>query len=117
MGFKRAQWHSGLTYHQTCENCKNEMYYMDNSLGFRAWFPDGFVYCTRCKKPLRHHERFAIDAASYSQPPQYAPDASSQMSDQMPLSQPVGQRFCTACGKQARPEDRFCSGCGTMLTN
>lgn len=113
MGYKRAQWHSGLTYRQVCVNCRNEMYYTDDSLGFRAWFPDGFVYCTRCRKPLRHSENFAIDAPVSDQPPQYSPPTSGPI----PPSQAGHLRFCTSCGKQARPEDRFCSGCGTKLVD
>lgn len=98
MGFKRAQWHSGLTYRQVCETCRNEMVYTDHQLDFRPWFADGFVYCSRCKTPLRHNERYAIDA----------PDYQSQ--------EATGNRFCTQCGRQARPEDHFCCACGTKLT-
>jgi sec-independent protein translocase protein TatA len=25
--------------------------------------------------------------------------------------------FCTACGAEARPDDRFCSSCGTAITH
>ena len=61
MGYERAKWHSGLTYRQICEECKTEVTYQDNKLGFRFWFPDGFVYCPNCKRPLRHSEDYAID--------------------------------------------------------
>lgn len=68
MGYKRAEWHSGLTYQQTCENCKTIVQYTDYSLDFRPWYADGFVYCPRCKTPMRHNENYAIDAAPPSEP-------------------------------------------------
>lgn len=105
MGFKRAQWHSGLTYRQNCHTCGIEVVYMDDKLDFRPWFADGFVYCPRCKTPLRHNERFAING------PNSAP--ASGWSDA--ASTTTGKRFCTQCGRQARPDDRFCCGCGTKL--
>jgi DNA polymerase III sliding clamp (beta) subunit (PCNA family) len=61
MGFRRAQWHSGLTYKQTCPECKTTVTYDDYKLDFRPWFADGFVYCPKCQKPLRHNESFAIN--------------------------------------------------------
>ncbi len=68
MGYKRAEWHSGLTYQQTCENCKTIVQYTDYSLDFRPWYADGFVYCPRCRTPMRHNENYAIDAAPPSEP-------------------------------------------------
>ena len=64
MGYARAKWHSGLTYRQVCSKCNTTIEYTDEKLGFRYWFPDGFVYCPnrKCKTPLRHSEEFAIDA-------------------------------------------------------
>ena len=59
--FKRAEWHSGLTYRQTCRECNTVVEYTDHKLGFRPWFPDGFVYCPKCETPLRHNEEYAID--------------------------------------------------------
>ena len=114
MGYKRATWHSGYTYRQTCPKCQNEMLYTDHQLGFRAWFPDGFVYCTRCKAPLRHNECYAIDSP--------AAKAAPQIPAQAPVQTPVqaapaadAKRFCSQCGKLANPGDRFCSGCGAKL--
>ena len=60
MGYRRAEWRSGLTYKQTCEDCHTNVVYQDTQLDFRPWFPDGFVYCPRCQKPLRHNEKYAI---------------------------------------------------------
>ena len=60
MGYKRAEWHSGLTYQQTCESCKTILQYTDYSLDFRPWYADGFVYCPKCKTPLRHNENYAL---------------------------------------------------------
>ncbi len=38
-----------------CESCACEFEYKLANLGFRAWYPNGFVYCPKCKKPIRHH--------------------------------------------------------------
>ena len=48
MAFKRALWHSGLTYQQTCYHCRTLVRYTDYNLDFRPWYPDGFVYCPNC---------------------------------------------------------------------
>lgn len=61
MGYQRAQWHSGLTYRQQCRECRTVFKYTDEILGFRPWFPDGFVYCPKCNTPNRHNESYAID--------------------------------------------------------
>lgn len=98
--FKRAEWSSGLTYQHTCDKCGNVMIYKDNLLDFRPWYPDGFVYCSRCKTPLRHSERLAIDAP-------VAP--SSPMASDTPAGSAL---FCSQCGKKFESADRFCSGCG-----
>lgn len=101
MGYKRSEWHSGLTYQQTCQECRTTIKYKDDMLGFRPWFPDGFVYCPRCHKPLRHNEKFAIDGRNRpSEPIMLRNEVRSSM-------------FCSQCGKQLRPEDVFCSQCGT----
>ena len=62
MAFKRALWHSGLTYKQTCPKCHTVIQYQDDKLDFRPWYADGFIYCATCRSPLRHSEAFAIDA-------------------------------------------------------
>ena len=100
--FKRAEWRSGLTYEQTCRTCGNIMRYMDNILDFRPWYPDGFVYCTKCKSPLRHSELYAINAPAG---PVAGPGTTV-------TSEGKGGLFCSNCGKKFNPEDRFCSGCG-----
>ena len=53
--FKRAEWHSGLTYKQTCRDCGNVMIYTDEILDFRPWYADGFVYCSTGHTPLRDY--------------------------------------------------------------
>lgn len=90
--FKRANWHSGLTYKQTCPLCNTEVTYKDDKLGFRPWFADGFVYCPKCEKPLRHNEKYAIDG--------------DKKSDLL---------CCKNCGKVLTAEDKFCSQCGTKV--
>lgn len=99
MGYQRAKWHSKLTYRQTCWKCSTTFTYRDDVLGFRYWFPDGFVYCPACKATVRHQESYAIDelaeriARSVKKPP-----------------------FCTHCGKRAiTADDLFCTACGKKL--
>ena len=99
--FKRAEWHSGLTYKQVCEQCHTEFTYQDDVLDFRPWYADGFVYCPKCRKPLRHNENFAINNQASSV--KIVDDSGAQSSS----------GFCTQCGAKLNPGDRFCSQCGT----
>ncbi|MBQ9805775.1 MAG: zinc ribbon domain-containing protein [Clostridia bacterium] len=120
MGFRRAQWHSGLTYRQTCDECNTVVEYMDDKLDFRPWFADGFVYCPKCKKPLRHRESYAINQAPEAAPVvlssnlgQAVPaSAPAPVQNGAPAAAPVNYGFCSQCGKAFREGDRFCSGCG-----
>ena len=113
MAFKRALWHSGLTYQQTCRQCHTVVSYTDHLMDFRPWYADGFVYCPKCRTPLRHSEEFAVDAPTESQPA--APAAPISVTAEIPpTSAPSStvSAFCAACGKQFGADDRFCSGCG-----
>lgn len=139
MAFKRALWSSGYNYQISCPNCGTTFYYSDRQLDFRPWFPNGFVYCQRCRKPLRHSEIYAIhpdgtpvynslaeaeqainigylNARGINQPPMQQP---TQPPIQQPVSQPApqaGEGFCPQCGRSyVRGRDRFCSGCGNKL--
>ena len=130
MGYKRAEWHSGLTYQQTCETCKTVVQYTDYSLDFRPWYADGFVYCPKCKNPLRHNENYAINAQPAPAPvvaPVPAPEEEKPAYTVTPKEQagiapaPVAEpapaapalpAFCSACGNKYAPNDRFCPMCG-----
>ena len=103
MAFKRALWHSGLTYQQTCYHCRTTVVrYTDYNLDFRPWYPDGFVYCPNCRGPLRHNELYAIKEDGT---PVYPPTAAAP-----------GAATCPQCGKAVNlGVDRFCSGCGHKL--
>jgi predicted amidophosphoribosyltransferase len=104
--FKRANWHSGLTYRQECEQCKTMVEYMDDKLDFRPWFADGFVYCPTCKKPLRHSERYAINApVSQQETAQPRVEVPSPAQSELAL-------FCSGCGHKFADGDKFCSQCG-----
>jgi len=103
MAFQRANWHSGLTYQQTCENCKTTFRYTDYSLDFRPWFPDGYVDCPRCGSHTRHNERFAIDSPNAAVNPQEVP------ADDVAAGRAA---FCVSCGKAFGEKDCFCSQCG-----
>ena len=113
MGFKRAEWHSGLTYRQTCDQCHTVLTYKDDVLDFRPWYADGFVVCPKCKKPLRHKEAYDISRdngimtspATLSQEVPIAPAANIGESQKR-------HAFCTNCGKAFEPNDNFCSNCG-----
>lgn len=103
MGFKRAEWHSGLTYRQTCDQCKTTVQYKDTSLDFRPWYADGFIYCPTCKRPLRHDEKYAIEE---SVPKTVILETVSET--------PSGAYgFCIKCGRPFGKSDRFCAACGT----
>jgi hypothetical protein len=39
-----------------CEYCGCVFEYDREDLGYRPWYPHGFVYCPKCGKPLRHDE-------------------------------------------------------------
>ena len=43
-----------LVFHIKCEYCLCEFDYEQEDLGYRPWYPKGFVYCPKCQKPLRH---------------------------------------------------------------
>ena len=96
MGYQRAQWKSGLTYEHECEQCHTVIRYTDECLDFRPWFPNGFVYCPNCKKPLRHDENLAINAK-----PTPAVDLNTYT-----------EVFCSSCGHRYGEHDAFCSECG-----
>ena len=99
--FKRANWHSGLTYRNTCSVCQTTVTYTDDKLDFRPWFPDGFVYCPTCQKPLRHSEGLALGKAE------------GRTVDMTAKHVPL---FCSGCGVKLRVGDNFCFNCGKKLS-
>lgn len=61
------------TFHCRCEYCYFEFDYHTYDLGHRAWYPHGFIYCPRCKKPIRHRLEYEVIknpvyAQQYQQP-------------------------------------------------
>lgn len=120
MGFKRAEWHSGLVYRMECDQCRTVVEYMDDQLGFRPWFADGFVYCPNCKKPLRHSERNAITSSPAPQTVVIGEAQNAQYAQQSVVTeaaQPQGtvpeRKFCFNCGAKLNPGALFCASCGT----
>ena len=96
MSYQRALWHSGLTYRVYCAACGTFTVYTDYHLGYRAWFPDGFVYCAKCRRPTRHNENNAIkeDGTPYfpfpirtPPPPGYVAYPIETLAIQQPYSQ------------------------------
>ena len=57
------------TFHCRCEYCYYEFNYHTYDLGYRAWYPHGFIYCPRCKKPIRHRLEFEVGFAVPDQQP------------------------------------------------
>lgn len=121
MGYKRAEWHSGLTYQQTCENCKTVLQYTDYSLDFRPWYADGYVDCPKCKNHLRHDEKYALGNPELQPqvvetPVQEQPAYAVEREEQVPAATPEVPAglpaFCTSCGNKFGPNDRFCAQCG-----
>ena len=106
MGYQRAQWHSGLTYQQLCETCKNLVRYTDEALDFRPWYPDGYVDCPVCKSHLRHNESYAIDA------PNRPAAAPPENTGTPPAGGHFTELYCAKCGNKFGEGDRFCSKCG-----
>ena len=123
MAFKRALWHSGLTYKQTCPKCHTVIQYQDDKLDFRPWYADGFIYCATCRSPLRHSEAFAIDAngnyvktaAPAAPVAPAAPAAPAAPVAAAPI-EAGSTAYCKNCG---RPyivgEAKFCNGCGNKI--
>lgn len=44
-----------LKFRIKCEYCCTVFTYEQSDLGYRPWYPKGFVYCPKCQRPLRHH--------------------------------------------------------------
>ena len=114
MAFKRAQWHSGLTYMQQCPVCHTKMKYTDYSLDFRPWYADGYVDCPKCKAHLRHRETYAVNEdGTYVNS---NPNPSIIDNHQGEPEVKEGFAYCTNCGKTYKiGEDHFCSRCGKKL--
>lgn len=123
MAFQRATWHSGLTYVQTCENCKTRVTYMDDKLDFRPWYADGFVYCPTCRNPMRHRETYAITAPNRSvdltNPEQQSAAAEAAPAEPVapveaaaPAAPAGAAAFCSGCGRAFNEGENFCPICG-----
>ena len=139
MAFKRALWTSGYEYRMICPYCGFALSYTDRQLDYRSWYPNGFVYCPRCRKPLRHSEIYAVhpdgtrvynnqleadqairagyfNATGINLPPQGYQGQPQEPQPQPAPQQSAGVSFCPDCGRQYnKGEDRFCSGCGKKL--
>ena len=129
MAFQRALWHSGLTYKQTCNKCYTVNMYTDEKLDFRPWYADGFIYCGKCRTPLRHSEAYAVDAdGNYvnNTPPANIAQAVPAAPAAPVVAAPVAAApaaadgsavaFCKNCGRQYVVGDaHFCCGCGQKL--
>ena len=125
MAFKRALWTSGYTYLATCSNCGTQIQSTDRDLDYRAWYPNGFVYCPRCRTPVRHDEFFAVNPDGTNVYATHA-DANRAVEEgylraigaQPQQIQPIAtnRMFCTSCGRPyVKGKDAFCSGCGKKL--
>ncbi|MGI6072425.1 MAG: zinc-ribbon domain-containing protein [Lachnospiraceae bacterium] len=114
MAYKRALWHSGLTYRHHCRTCGTEFTYTDKNLDFRPWYADGFVYCPKCKNPLRHSEMLAIGADGQSlnvsvQTPAEAVQNETTESSGGTIA------YCSNCGAKYNVGAQFCASCGNKL--
>ena len=48
------------TFHCRCEYCGREIDYHTYDIGHRTWYPQGFIYCPQCQKPLRHKIEYEV---------------------------------------------------------
>ena len=46
----------GAKYKVTCPVCGTVVEYLKRDVSIHRRFPNGFVYCPRCKNPLAHNE-------------------------------------------------------------
>lgn len=75
-----------------CEYCYCTFEYRLKDLGHRAWYPHGFVYCPRCRKPLRHNNQYMVNMqGQYQQPTQPYGQQYAQQPIQQPVQQPIPQ--------------------------
>ena len=47
-------------YAVKCNYCGCEFEYQKEDLGYRPWYPSGFVYCPHCHRPLRHKKEYLV---------------------------------------------------------
>ena len=109
MGYQRARWHSGLTYMQICEECKETVTYTDHALDYRPWYPDGYVDCPRCRTHLRHNEKYALGPDGK---PQFTGEP-EEASKEIASGDGFTAAFCHSCGTKFGEGHRFCAQCGT----
>lgn len=69
-----------------CEYCLCTFEYRTKDLGYRAWYPHGFVYCPKCHKPLRHRLEYRVGEI-----PQNVVQQPMQQPMQQPIQQPIQQ--------------------------
>ena len=82
-------------------------------MGFRPWFPDGFVYCPTCEKPLRHNEAYAIDGEVEKKFVDLTDEKSNAEQGALAVEEEKHiATFCTSCGYKFKEDDKFCSQCG-----
>ena len=136
--YKRQMWTSGYEYRVRCPRCGTYMSYTDRQLGYRSWFPNGFIYCAGCRQPIRHNEIFAVhpdgtpvyktpaeaDAAVVTgynralgvpQANAAAPAAYAAPAQSAPAPA-EGFAFCPHCGnRHEKGKDKFCRLCGAKL--
>lgn len=110
------------SFRVTCEYCECKFVYNLSDLGYRPWYPHGFVYCPQCNKPLRHKLEYRInpDGKTCMEGSSYTPmrDPSSTPHEKWVCSCGTENdgNFCTVCGKprEAAPKTGwFCVKCGT----
>ena len=78
------------TFHCKCEYCYYEFDYHTYDLGHRAWYPHGFIYCPRCRKPLRHRLEYeVIENPAYAQPGAYQSVPAAATAPVVPVAAPA----------------------------
>lgn len=123
--YKRQLWSSGYEYHIRCPYCSTLSKYTDDQLEYRSWYPNGFVYCPKCRKPLQHNEIYAVN--SDGTPVYFSQEEANNAlrngylkvtganieANEKTENGTADQGYCPDCGRTyIKGKDRFCPGCG-----
>ncbi|MCR4775849.1 MAG: zinc ribbon domain-containing protein [Saccharofermentans sp.] len=108
-------------FHCRCEYCYFEFDYHTYDLGHRAWYPHGFIYCPRCKKPIRHRLEYEVIqnpvyAQMYNQTAAPAPAPAPVAAPVAPAPAPVAAAPAPAAPAAAKSDDDDAAAVSAVAT-